>query len=376
MRKIYFAFLLLFGFIFFNGCQKTIKETEPNKINLSTRDAKSFADSLASVTVGNSEVDPTVTKRYVYILKVDPKGNKKYTLKDGTFDWGGYDGIMAMECVVKTTVNSAQHNSCTVQVDPNYVCVGGGCQANYNNGYGAYITESRPLLDKSGWVGSTVDHLRANSHTITTYAIGLNVAGISRQTLFNNIIIKLDSSSSINLVGSPTKQVYSDYGYSIIGGGAKLTYNGAGGMLIESRASSSTGYWTATGKDDITSDPSGKIRTYLIEINNDSIPGFGRLQTAVKESTSSPNQTGKITYNVYNTPWDGSSVITCFGGKSNSSGYGRFFVELGYVPVTPIFPPPPPNPNVNDGMVVITKDHINADSGTALGQIITIEKKP
>jgi hypothetical protein len=98
----------------------------------------------------------------------------------------------------------------------------------------------------------------------------------------------------------------------------------------------------------------------LIEISSDSIPGFGKIATEIIDGTTNV-ATGLLTAQLNIT--NGYSGITCVGGASYYTGYGRYFMELGHF-------------TSNYNVDVTTKDHINADKGQAIAQIITAYKKP
>ena len=342
MRKTNFHYLLLFAIILLNSCQKDVKVTESTELYSNQKNDQALVDSLALIDICHNIAD-----------------SKRNTLKSGIYytDWSGK---ITFE-IVRTGSTWSQHiDQLTCAVDPDYVCVGGGCSVYpMDQGYGAYITESRPFFDLRGWIASSKDHLRVNYHYLEMFAIGMKIEGVSKQTLLGYLRVK--STTSPLTLHTPAASTFVDPGYSIIGGGAGIKYNGAGILLTQNSAinTNSPAYWFASGKDHKTTD-SGTITSYLIEISNESIPGFGRIQTDIISGVSQA-KTGRAYAQLNCTP--GYSGITCVGGSSSYSGYGRYFMEFDFV--TDIF-----------HIEVSTKDHINTDYGKAWAQLITAYKKP
>jgi|GEM_PF-2519731 len=265
------------------------------------------------------------------------------------------------------------HLTNSVYVDPDFVRVG-GARINYKLNprwaSGAYLVESRPFISKSGWRASSKDHIDICPHSLTVGAVGIQVNGLSKQILLNNIRIRQDSSFTGGHAITKTVAAASDW--SVISGGARIEFRGYGVLLTESR--SINGGWITSGHDDINSDTSGKIWSYIVEINTDSIPGFGRFKTSLIEQTKTATKS-RDSIQFFNLP-NGSSVITSLGGKSVFGGYGRFFTELNYLPVSPDYNPLPPD--INDGIKVVTKDHKRKNYGpgeAVVGQIIALDKK-
>jgi hypothetical protein len=169
MKKTNFSFSWLFAFILFCGCQNSLQETERDNLNLNTKISKSMADSLANIPIGYNEVDTNLSNK---------KNELKFALT--TTDWSGK---VTFELVSKASAWNEHNDGLTLAVDPDFVCVGGGCNVSpLYAGYGAYIYESRPMLDKTGWVASSKDHLWVNYHNLDMWAIGIKLEGVSKQT--------------------------------------------------------------------------------------------------------------------------------------------------------------------------------------------------
>lgn len=378
-----FAYLVMFSILFLcYSCDKSFKD-QSGKSNSEDQTPASISDSLKKYA-STSNFTVSVKK---YFWSIDLKTKKKtflgnYLPKDAPIYNPYLTGVMFMEYIEQTytptypydTTHYCHQYNKIVQVEPDFVCVGGGARINYKLNprwaSGAYLTESRPVLSKSGWQASSKDQIDICPHSLTVGAIGIQVNGLSKQTLLDNIRIRQDS--FITASHAPTKTVPAASGWSVISGGARITSTGYGVLLIESR--SINGGWIATGHDDINSDTSGKIVSYIVEIKNDSIPGFGKFKTSTLEKTKTTGASRDSVY-FYNVPWNGSSVITSIGGKSIYTGYGRFFTELNYLPVSPDYDPLPSD--INDGIKVVTKDHKRLDytNEQVYGQIITLDKQ-
>lgn len=317
MRIITFLAVIAIVFMVLNACQKEKSERESPEYNASIKDsipkfisAEALADSLKSVTIGINEVDDIATNM-----------NR---LKSGSIytDWSGKISFQVFE----TTSTMNQHNEGLIAyVNPDYVCVGGGGYTMYSDEHGAFFTESRPLEDLSGWVCSSKDHVLPDPHILVTQAIGIKIEGVSRDVLKQYIRLTTKTSSSSN---RPYALALGSVGYLTIGGGAKITYNG-GGILLEisdSQWDNVDGYsWGGYGKDHRVSD-TGTVTSYLIQIKNDSIPGFGRIEMGSQNVNGNYVSYGLSTAQVNVTPnlWG----ITCIGANGYGSGAGRLIKGL------------------------------------------------
>lgn len=69
-------------------------------------------------------------------------------------------------------------------VDPDEVLVGGGCADYGSSGNGALLTASYPENSAlETWIAESKDHLGKDYHALYTYAIGMRLNGVSRNTL-------------------------------------------------------------------------------------------------------------------------------------------------------------------------------------------------
>ncbi|MBN1609999.1 MAG: hypothetical protein JW940_25455 [Polyangiaceae bacterium] len=231
-----------------------------------------------------------------------------------------------------TTTSPASAQTADCMVDAGYALVGGGGFVHYS-GYGAMITESRPLDDRT-WRVSSHDHLQADAHNLTTYAVGLRLDGVNAQSL-RNLIGQFT-------VGVPNYNSISSSGIlRMISGGAMAT--GASRFLVASKPS-----WTAIVKDHLVA-ASGGVGVFTTYVELGIIEGFGALdisqRTGIKRTvaTGVASSTGSI-----RSGW----AAVGYGGEATwSSGPGRMLFAVG--------------PNGDDARRVVakSKDHAQASKG-------------
>jgi hypothetical protein len=208
-----------------------------------------------------------------------------------------------------------------VTVDQDYVVVGGGA-ATYDWIYPCFLTESRPdpLLTK--WIASSKDHLNADPHKLTVYAIGMKIDGVSTEYLRSKI--HLYSASSIQ-ANHPKASIRIPSNCILLGGGAYDDWRGQyGNMLTASYPSEIDNYtWLAEGKDHRRPDPS-IITAYAIGIENISFPGVGYLQVN-RVKASAYAQSGVKSLGI-SAP--SNSIQICCGGICSYANYGRMLTKL------------------------------------------------
>lgn len=227
-------------------------------------------------------------------------------------------------------------------VDPDEVLVGGGAWADYGNGWGAFLTASYPENnDLETWVARSKDHLQANQHTLHSYAIGMTLQGVDRTTLKSKMTLKTLTSGSDH---HPGVSLSVPAGFAIIGGGARVNYQGAGNMLTESYPTNAT-TWKVGSKDHNASDPS-TITAFAIGIATGNIPGFGTLDMQQRNSSSAAQQGVATATKNATSGW----ATTCAAGRSTYSGAGRMLFRM--------------MPTEDDNIQASSKDHVNTDSGS------------
>src|SRR6185295_14022642 len=85
----------------------------------------------------------------------------------------------------------------------------------------AFLTGSHPLDDLRTWWGSS-QSISGSSHQLSTYALGLQLAGISGSQLRQMAILKKVDSP---VAQHPGVLLWADSGYVMVGGGAFTTTN-------------------------------------------------------------------------------------------------------------------------------------------------------
>src|SRR5262249_53982649 len=134
--------------------------------------------------------------------------------------------------IFQQTSASTNWPKATATVGSGYVLTGGGAQANWQDN-GNFLTASYPDLPANAttatsWVASSKDHFVADVSTITAYAIGMkSTKGIPLTT---KIFTKVSASAAL-----PSTSALVDSGYTLVGGGAKVNWEGGlGNLLIKS----------------------------------------------------------------------------------------------------------------------------------------------
>jgi hypothetical protein len=134
----------------------------------------------------------------------------------------------------------------TTQVDVpvNYKIMGGGAKVNWT-GAGAFLTASYPDGFQR-WVATGKDHDISDPSSITVCALAL----FDPEDIWDVQIFENTSESS----HYPVAVVTVPADYTMVGGGARINWSGAGNLLTSSYPNSPSS-WEARGKDHIESSP-------------------------------------------------------------------------------------------------------------------------
>ena len=146
--------------------------------------------------------------------------------------------------------------------DGDMIAIGGGATAaEYPNG--ALLTASYPTDDLSGWTVGSKDHIDAQAHELTSYVIGLKIAGMSRDELLRSVYV---SRADSGVAPHPEAEagVPSSTDFCLVGGGFRVDWHGAGNLATASFPSTETS-WKARSKDHLASDPAN-IRVFAIAL--------------------------------------------------------------------------------------------------------------
>ncbi|WFB09351.1 hypothetical protein LRS74_21625 [Streptomyces sp. LX-29] len=168
----------------------------------------------------------------------------------------------------------------TLVGDGEMIAIGGGATAT-DADPGALLTASYPNDDLSGWVVSSKDHLRAHAHELTSYVIGLKIAGLSRAQLLRSVYVsRADSGAAPH--PEAEAGIPSSTDYVLVGGGFRVDWHGQGNLGTASFPATEFS-WKARSKDHLVSDPAN-IRAYAIALRRH-LP-VGRVDVAITRADS------------------------------------------------------------------------------------------
>jgi vibriolysin len=151
---------------------------------------------------------------------------------------------------------SMNRPNASVTLPSGYTLVGGGAQANYSSN-GQFLTASAPLTDLPGWQATSRDLVLADPGTVTAFAIGIRPRNAAPR-----ITVQLFQDTSPQPSSAPHEGITVNPPFTMIGGGASITQNGDGNLLIASYPSNDS-EWQAMGRDQQVSDPE-TITVYAI----------------------------------------------------------------------------------------------------------------
>ncbi|QIK61482.1 hypothetical protein G7050_17175 [Dysgonomonas sp. HDW5A] len=273
-------------------------------------------------------------------------------------DWSG-----EIEVIITSKAITGYHNSVSVDVPSDYVVVGGGASISHIGNSGALLTGSFPNMSLTKWTATSKDHLEKQLHTLTVYAIGIKLKGVTKNTLKSYMTVQ--TATTIGVAGKITNtNVNMLSGYMIVGGGAEIIQKSGPGVLL---TKSSQDYyvvsgavmlnsWRAQAKDHIEQS-TADLKAYVIGIKKD-IPGFGELETfSTRKFAWSTASSGAFTTTVdIEAEW----VPTCVGAGANWNGYGRMLYSMK------------PSYHQFSGT---TTDHLKADTPVAIDLVYNVIRK-
>lgn len=233
-------------------------------------------------------------------------------------DWSGKVSVV----LVSTDFGPGDLVQGSVTVPDDYVLVGGGAY-NYQGEPGSFLTGSYPSSDLRTWYIESKGRPGVTPYYLACYAIGLKIEGLSSADLRN--YIRLTSATS-GVASQPSASAsLTGSGYTLIGGGAKVNWSGAGNFLTDSHPAGTDNAWYVASKDHITSSPAS-ITAYAIGITKD-IPNFGTLDIGSDLATLVPQclsvNEGSIAVKIPQ-GW----VLTCPGGAARYRQYGRMIIGM------------------------------------------------
>lgn len=203
-----------------------------------------------------------------------------------------------------------------VNVPEQFVVIGGGVEGS-RAPYGNLITASYPNSDLSAWLVSTKDHSYPDPVAIKAWAIGLKIAGLTRQQLISMMAVNVASSS---YDAHPDISSGLPEGYVLVGGGIKVNWSGNGNIATASYPETAF-TWRAKSKDHSISSPAS-TQVYAIGLKK-SIVGIGNIAATTIASDSTYAQHPASFANM--TP--GYALTGC-GALVNWTGYGNLLWKI------------------------------------------------
>lgn len=177
-----------------------------------------------------------------------------------------------------------------VEVDSDMIVIGGGGRGK-DFPYGALLTASYPREDMAAWLVSSKDHIHPDPHRLVGFAIGLKIAGMSRDELLSNhdvAVFSIDSGTASH----PEASVNIPGDFVLLGGGFNVHWQGAGNLATASFPGPTNSWtsWTARSKDHEVGDPS-YLTTYAIGLRRNFRVGTVMLHVDLSQSSIAAHPT-------------------------------------------------------------------------------------
>ncbi|MCF6407181.1 hypothetical protein L3C95_30070 [Chitinophaga filiformis] len=258
-------------------------------------------------------------------------------------DWSGTVQIAIVSSYVTGTELELD-----VKVPDGYALIGGGAVASpLVAASSAFLTAAYPDKDFTTWHAASAYHLNTYVHTLFGYAIGLKVAGMTKEELTASMWLFTNTSG---IAAHPATAVTIDNDYTLIGGGARV--ESEGNLLVYSYPYNST--WFVASKDHEYSAPSA-IEAYGLGIKTGVLEQHSL--EVVRDSIANFTTNGIGTASIFtDTTWVAGSP----GALATYNGAGRMLDGIA--------------PHVQDATVT-SKDLDHPDSGTTAVYILKIRKK-
>ncbi|AZQ70256.1 hypothetical protein EKH77_02635 [Streptomyces luteoverticillatus] len=195
--------------------------------------------------------------------------------------------------------------------DDAMVAIGGGATA-VEYPAGALLTASYPNDSRTGWIVSAKDHAIKQEYQLTTYVIGLKIAGMTRDEL-KNYLVYHDEGRAYGSTPSAASHLDSNTDV-LLGGGFRTFWNGWGQLATGSYPSGPV-EWTASSKDHLHASP-GTVQSWAIGIKRN-LP-VGTIdpyvsRPAASQRSNHPSSTARV---------EPGFVMTGGGGRVASDGQG------------------------------------------------------
>lgn len=167
-----------------------------------------------------------------------------------------------------------------VDVDPDMVVVGGGA-IGADTPIGALLTASYPNRSRTAWLTSSKAHARSNPHRLVGFAIGLKIAGLSRDQLLANLSFTRQTSDS---GPRPAESVGVPHGFILISGGFRVNWQPGAGNLATASFPEFGDEWTARSKNHLYEAPC-TIDTFGVGLRTH-LPDVGPVERGTNSNVS------------------------------------------------------------------------------------------
>lgn len=238
----------------------------------------------------------------------------------------------------RSSSQEQHHHDVGAQVSEDLVVVGGGAAAQ-NRPQGALLTASYPNRELRSWLASSKDHIRREPHFLRVFAIGLSVAGMSRDALVD--AIHVDRSTS-GFGQHPEETATLPTGFVLLGGGFRVEWSGSGNLATASYPPNRHA-WTARSKDHIQRSEAS-ITSYVLGIRAD-LP-VGRVESSIEDHDSAGAQHPRATADVR-----AGFALTGGGAEAHWRSQGGLLWQLQ-----------PTTDSSNQDFTASSKDHIRAEA--------------
>ena len=199
----------------------------------------------------------------------------------------------------------ASKSEAQVSIPKHYKLLSGGARIDWT-GCGHLLTASFPENEQT-WRALGKDHKYPSPAAITVFAVTLyDPENIWETKVFSNTWGKDHL---------PTAKVEVPPEYVMVGGGAKVNYDGSGNMLTESYPVTEN-TWAAASKDQGWADPA-TVTVYAVGLKS-KLPNFSRPRTEITKSDSPSLAFPTATIS------SGKGIMTGGGAKVNPSRWGSF----------------------------------------------------
>ncbi|MFF7359031.1 hypothetical protein ACFZA1_41515 [Streptomyces filipinensis] len=184
---------------------------------------------------------------------------------------GNVNGITIKVFSEITPTPASSHTNLYCEIDDESVLVGGGAVGDGDPG--ALLTASYPRADHRAWAASSTDHVFADPHQLTCYAIGMRLPGRSRQKFQSDVQYGDDPAKGEPITGAPDHHPVAsaqvDDGFTLIGGGFQVNEIGTWNSLATASYPEFSQEWTCRSKDHGNYPSKTTITTYPISIRKE-----------------------------------------------------------------------------------------------------------